>query len=411
MQKRSQIKIENIVTYIVIFDLVLGGTGRVITIGGTSFRIIMMAVLLALEFLMLVKKPFVIDLHNRIFILIVVIFVLDLFLGIMLNNPAFAIDEFSGYMTIMIIPFFILRYKNNYLTASSDFAFFHRLLVVFSLLSIGIWTYAMLRGIGAYAQIRALLDQYWYGSISFIGHIPRIFLKSSIFVPIGLLFSLDNLWNKKRNSLLCIIEIIIFFITILTTFTVAFYVFSAFVVVLYLVKVKKRVNIIRIVLSGVIIGSIAIIILHNTGAIDILMSRFSGEYSVSIKIEEAQQIIEEWVSSPIFGYGFGHTIDFNLNYIQKTNSYRYEVMWLQLLCHTGLIGTIPFIMHVFITEKRLQRSYLISKETLCFIIELGVLFICLVSFTNPFMNNSIGLIFYSMAVGVADGLKGEGKGR
>ena len=143
-----------------------------------------------------------------------------------------------------------------------------------------------------------------------------------------------------------------------------------------------------------------------SGILDVFKNRFSGDYNMSYKGIQFIRVLAESTQSPLFGKGFGYPIKIDYGYL-IVNSYSFEIMWLQLLLDTGMIGLFLFSGHVLHTIRQLDLQFKRTKNSFFKSMEYSLIMFCLVSFTNPFMNNAIGLLFYALCVGVAHSSEGE----
>ena len=329
---------------------------------------------------------------------IIVVFVSYMFLtlciGLLKDNDSNALDEFLGYLPILLVFFYSIYFNNGKDRIEKMFSLFNSLTIVLSILSLILWLYCFFNG---YVQVNRILNKYNYGLLSRIGTIPRLFLKSSIFALFGLIYSLNNLIDGKRNlkALFCITVTIL---TIITTFTTSFYFFSIFVIAVFvIVKIKSRINtnIFRIAVAFIL----TTILFYVTGSFDILFARFTDTYNFNTKATQAVELLKIWLNHFVLGTGLGEIIPISYENGIKY-SYMFEVQWLELAAHAGFIGIGIYLLLIFLTVRKLHRLYIKQNNSLYLILSLMIIYICLVSFTNPFMNNSIGLIFFAMAVGV-----------
>ena len=402
-RKRVKLSISKIIYWLLLFDLIWGGTGRVIMIGPLSFRMVLLGLAIISEIFYYSRHPFTVGNNMKLWAVTILIFIINLMLSLIRNNSSFAIDEFTGYITIILIPFMIAMNREDEELGRKSVQFFYAMILLFAVFSIGLWVYAYTTGIGNYMNIRTVLDRYVYGSVSYIGAIPRLFLKSSIFLTVGLLLALKKTLSGEKSAL-AMIEMAVFVIAIIATFTASFYAFSVIVALTYIIHKMKQDGSLKIRTLLFILFAICIIgyILWKTSAVDILFSRFTGDYTFSYKTMQVDQILSSWLHNPILGAGFGNTLDINYGYTSSQGIYRFEVMWLQLLYHTGLIGFVAFVAYILSSVKRVMRCEKYLGDETYFIFGMGIVFFSLVSFTNPFMNNTIGLIAFAFISGAAE---------
>lgn len=119
-----------------------------------------------------------------------------------------------------------------------------------------------------------------------------------------------------------------------------------------------------------------------------VLNSFAKPESDIVRLLDMRYVFDNMdILSTIFGHGFGAEIN---------GRNRIEVAWVEILYKQGIIG-IAFWLYWFATlasnycaltgqAKKYGRPYFASA-----------LFIFILSFTNPFMNNSIGLIVLIVA--------------
>lgn len=400
LRLKTGLSIRQIIYWLILIDLIWGGAGRVITIGPISLRILLLGFATAYGFIYMdsfLKGNCDSNLTFH-WLLLLFYFILIFLYGLLLgNNVSFAIDEFTGNATILIIPFFMNCYQIDQELGRRTIDVFFKLVILFAFFQIGLWTYAYVTGEGNYMTIKRALDANVYGMISYIGTTPRVFLKSSIFLTGGLLITFKKLLCEKV-TLGSLFLFALFTASILSTFTVAFFYLSAITALVYCLYLQKEGNFKSLFIMFVVIA-MTLIIVFGTSALEILESRFSGDYTFEYKKLQALQALNNWSKQPIFGSGFGATINFEYGYTSENDVYHLEVMWLQLLFHTGIVGFSIFISYIFRVLKKCTIEAKLYDQPYLFACGLFIIFVCFVSFSNPFMNNTIGLIPFSMLAG------------
>ena len=184
------------------------------------------------------------------------------------------------------------------------------------------------------------------------------------------------------------------------TFTTSFYAFTAVILLFVFYHYYGRKHFVYALILLVLICLIGALIMYKAGIFSIFAQRFSGDYDFSYKGTQFKRVLEEVAKRPVFGYGFGYPITIDYGYTVVT-AYSFEIMWLQLLLDTGIVGFALFAGHVLLTFYQLHLQYINSGNTIYMSLACGLMMFCLVSFTNPFMNNAIGLLYYAICVGAA----------
>lgn len=391
--------LSDILVYISIIELILGGAGHVIGIGALGIRLFILAAIFLYEIYLLFGDKLTFEKPNRILIYVLAIFIIGLVHGIM-DNPGNALNEFVGYTPFFLSPFYIYYFQHRgnikkvqNVVLNSSF--------ILAILQLLLWSYCLLHGQGAYISTQSLLDRYNYGFLAYIGPIPRLFFKTAIFISVGLFITFADLLqsgiSKKR-----IIGCIIFGLSILTSFTVGIYAFTALGLFLIFLLSNKKISYDKLFKYIILVIILMIILLFKFNVLKVLSARFSGDYTMGYKGTQGIEILRKFIKNPILGYGLGYPIVINYGY-QLLDSYSFEIMWLQLLLHLGIIGFGVYVSHIIATLKQLYTKFktALKDNNTYLIFFVSVIFICLDSFTNPYMNNAIGILFYDLAVGVA----------
>lgn len=398
LKKRNNIY--DFMAYITLFDLIFGGSGNVFMLGNLSFRMILLLCCIGCIVVYIYNTMLIFDkyLKNTLFFLVTLI--LFFVYGVCFNDIRNSITELMGYFWLLFSIFFIIYFKNNSNKINEFICYFNRFTFILAILTLLLWLYCFIHGISVYGTVSILLSKYDYGMISYIGTIPRIFLKSSIFLCIGYFFALQRFFyeSKKVKSLF---QIFIYVLAIITTFTSGFIGFTFIFTIIYILKeCYKRRNTSRIIII-LVLSVIALFIIWKLGVVKIMFERYQESNSFEIKFIQAFNLISEWINKPLIGEGLGKVITIDYKVFIRTEQYRFENSWLELLFHTGIIGVSSFIYLIYTCLKNMKRKYILTQNEDYYILRISIIFVCLVSLTNPFMNNSIGLIFFSICMGIA----------
>ena len=268
-----------------------------------------------------------------------------------------------------------------------------------------------------------------------LGHagVPRIFFTTSIFLPIGIYFSLKQLGNFK---LFDHIYLAVNILAIISTMTKSLWIGTLTGLVCYfmfnLLDKESRKNIKRIfiffveIFSLVVVANIAIFnsrVLHHFGN-SFVYEQDYGQYHASdnkldedfknrirekfknnvnayhdregsiisnnIKIKQIQLLLKKWVKRPILGYGYGSYLE---DFVRSEEApFSYEMVFFALLMKTGVIGILCWlflIFSVFYVKYKYRKNN--TDDFSCWLF-LTVAFILLVQ-TNPLLLNSAGIAF------------------
>lgn len=383
---------------VILAELILGGSGHLFAVGPLSLRIFFLALMVGLDFVLLLRGKVVANLSNLILFVMMVYFAGLMCYSILTNDVRDAADTFAGYIVIIVCPVFLYLFRENRDLIYTTRRVFYVCTAILSIVTILIWGYCLVFGVASYPLIQGLFNRFQYGALAFVGPVPRVFLKGSIFICCALFLCVMEFAQDHKFSRLVLSGL--YTVAILMTFTTSFYAFTAILLLVELFHIigKKRfVTFLSIILG---LGLIGLVVAYQAGIIDVFIERFSGDYNFSYKGIQVRSILSHGLVHPIFGNGFGYNIFTDYGYVSKV-AYSFEVMWGQLFLDTGLVGLILFLAHMGVTLYDLLKNYKISKNHIYYAFALGLIMFCLVSFTNPFMNNAIGLLFYAVCAGLS----------
>jgi len=413
--------IYKILTYLIVMELILCGSGRVITFGDISLRYVFMLIGLLYGFIQLIKEP--LDSSYKIYIILILYIIFEIFYGIMNGNRQTAIIVGLGYLCLLLIPFFN-KYLINEDRAFRLFEYIEKLTIILALFSIIIWLYCLIYGQKSFYDLQPLFDKYVFGGITVSKNtLPKLFLKGSVFVSLCFTYEIQKLINNIGNKRGTIIKLVILGVSIITTFTLGLWMIIPIGIVLLILSKKETVNLwkketvalwkkIKLnswkknALISVLIGIVIIILYQNLHITKVITSKFEYGGSIIYKMLQVKYLFLYYLDKPILGYGFGQ--QFEILYLTKKTvlydvTYKFEVMWMQWLTNTGLIGFLLYSSYILVIVKKLKTKiknydkYKFLYAT-CFI---NAIFLILLSFINPFMNNTLGLFYFDIIVGVA----------
>ena len=374
-------------------ELLLGGSGRVVMIGPLSLRIFILGCLLCYTLYLLFSNKLIANPSNVILLCILVDFAIMLIYSIINNKISDVIDSFTGYVVIAVCPVFIYLFKDNAGLLNWIRKLLYFCAVILSFITYLLWGLSLIT-----SATSVILNSFQYGGLAYVGPIPRLFLKGSIFICCALFFALSDFLLTHNKKYLVMVAI--FALAVIMTFTTSFYVFSLLLILISMYKLIGKEHFIKFLTIIILLGIIGLVVAYKAGIADVFIERFSGDYNFSYKGTQLLTVLDNYLESPLFGKGFGYSIKIDYGYIVD-HTYSFEVMWSQLLLDTGIVGFTLFISHVMLTLYNLHKLFKSTGAVVFLSFELSLIMICLVSLTNPFMNNAIGLLFYAVCVGVS----------
>ena len=277
-------------------------------------------------------------------------------------------------------------------------------------LQIGIWVYAYISGPSVYLTLHDIFEKYEYGIFSYVDSnntIPRVFLKTSIFVFVLLIWDYSDFRHSKNIKLKNILFILLDVLAFFTNFTLGFWLAGAICLVVYIFIDEVKLKYDKYILYFTVL-LLATVFAVRFNLFEVVMTRFSYGGSVEHKSVQLETLLHYIKFKPIFGYGFGYEISYVTG---DVTNYRYvfEISWLQIWLHNGLIGLILYSTLILRTVYRLYKLFKLYKNTkfgrICVILSISIIYMCISSFFNPFMNNSIGLTLFALCYGISIGYK------
>ena len=400
-----RIKINSIfktLSYIVLIELILGGSGKVISFGPISLRMILLGLILACEFLLIFSGNLYLTKNNGLLLGIITIFLLNSIISATKNDIGDVLDVLLGYMTILICPFYIWLCNRNENIHKVWLRIFMICSLILSIISILFWFYAFVRGKSIYYTFMVPLNNSAYSRMGFIGNIPRVFLKGSIFTCIGTVFSVYLLANNKgKHGGALVFATVIFMLATVFTFTLGFY-FAAILGLLLVLRQSLRWNSGKVFLIVLITTPIVVYLANKFDLIYILLGKFENGYTASARFTQVHEVAKEILHFPelFIGNGFGTRFYIDYGYT-IVNHYNLEIMWLQLLADTGIIGFFVYVSYIISVINRMGNIYRAQQNDDIYLFRIGLIMICFISFINPYMNNTIGIEFFAFCVGLS----------
>lgn len=391
-----------ILIYLFMFDLVLGGAGTYISYGSFSIRKVLFIVLVLMTCYQIVKQKRYKELfYNRTCQLLFLFFIscmLATLIGITKNPIGLVINKLLAYSFIFIFPYFMLNFENSEL-AIKVFKLFNRLVIILSLAIIIIFFSLFIFQDKAYNIINPILVDLNLGALAINAGIPRVFFKTAIFIPFTLNFELIKVISKEEElNLQVISKILVLGLSLLATMTMGIWAtfIVCFLVSLFFIKdklcewfkdKKSYFYLITFIIGGVFI-------LYYLDIFTIITNRLNkNDFSVQVKQEQLYTMLELIAKRPLLGYGFGKVIEISIPGYERTAA-NWEIMWLELLVTNGVIGFIIYLSPIIYNMKiisKLLKDICFKSRSLIISIFTSFIGLIVVNFSNPFLNNPIGI--------------------
>ena len=417
----------NILPFIIIYELVLGGGGRVIMLGSQltiRYFLFFMAMLYYLMVILrdvLVEKLSFKDLANKrmnptLWFLIVffALFMFAIFNGYRNGYALSDIFESSkGFLFIlMIFPFSVF-------VDSKDKA--KRLVKAFvnSTVILAIITFIVFIVFGlnheSFNFFNYFLTKWSYGYIALRNGFPAVFMKTSPYMAIALIYELNIYINgtEKKNKRK-MFNIFILIEGIICTMSMGIWIATSvgfFLVIIISILNRKNIkttsgkSIFIELLPMIIIIAITQVIFNqffSNFIVSVIDNRIdSTDISYVVKSDQLIRLTSVWLENIFIGKGFGIRIFFELGKFRSESMIHFELSWNQLLVNMGLVGFAAYMLVIYepvltffrgLFKKRYKSEDIIFVLTLC----IGIFMLCIISLVNPFMNNPIGIGYLAL---------------
>lgn len=380
---------------IVVIELVLGGSGRLITFGSFfSIRYILFFITVLYFILNCIFNNYKIKKNMFYFdiILFFYVFTFAIANGIFSGYEiADVIKSSQGYLYLLIY-FPISLLIDNIQKSKQIFRIIINCAVVLSLVSITIFVIYYFDST-KYSLFTPILDKLDYGYIAYRGGLPAVFLKTSPFIAISFVLLLVHYINlKKERNLVNTLKLSILLFGIIATMSMGIWIgtFVGILLTILLAKGKNKVFGLAIV---ILLMGFAYYLSSDYISASITNRLSSNDSSFIIKLDQFFMLVKNWINRLIFGNGFGIEITF-LTELGKRTMINFELFWLQLLVNMGLIG---FVIYLKIFIKSIYYSFkknnsISFKDSLHIkSLIIGLVVLVIISSVNPFLNNPIGI--------------------
>ena len=440
-------RILQILTYVVIFEAILGGAGRVIAFGPISLRMILFSVtfLLIIVYYFYNGNDFKRVIRSNTYVKIILIFfayiIFSAIYGCVFQRHGLnlVIGDITGYITLFLV--FLFNITVN--TKDDVKRICRSIVLATSIQAIAIVVIHYVSGFNIQYtnNINLSLQKLYIGSLATIyPDSIRIFFKSSIFLQIGFILALVVIYkekNKRKLYLEYVGLILISYATILT-FTRGFWLglIIGFIILIVCNKPRYFTKTILILVLGlaimfglsfatyrstnlmVSIASRAGIV--KTGSSGPEISSLNKDTSGTADSSEGQDVsasyrdkmnvyLSEYIrKSPLIGNGLGTVI----SELKQTIS-RNENMYLDIWLEMGVIGLVLYLsifISIFknwidIRKKNISDPDIIYLDALVATLA-GVM---ITTAINPFLNNPIGITFLLCVIASINVFKNHSK--
>lgn len=369
------IKLKNFLSFLfilILYETSIGGGGRFIEFGGVTLRMFLFSATIIYFFITFVFNNKKVD---KSIILLTLYFTLILFTGIIIaifsnTNNTLILEDIKP-----LIFFYIILFYSFNINETKDLEKLHKIFKSSSLILAIAYCFLLLLLFTNKINVEEFyIKQNDLGEISFRDGF-FLFYKGFIFLCIGYIFFLTTS-NKFK-----IYYLLFLFILIFLSFTRGFLLFTIIITLIYYIKKKKN------FIEKIFLFFIPIIFTFLIFKINIYEYVFGDKStSDSIRIDTVKEVIKNTnIISFIVGHGFGNGV--------PTRPVHMEISFLEIFYKQGVIGVLFWFFLFFNIFYFYTKIKNIKHRKLVYPFLLGTIFIFLQSFTNPYMNNPIGLSF------------------
>lgn len=169
--------------------------------------------------------------------------------------------------------------------------------------------------------------------------------------------------------------------------------------VLSVIGLTQQTNLFKAAVDRCIVAVMSDTILQPEVAdsVDMNIGNLKAEVeSIEVREEREASAIENFKKSPIFGNGLG--------VVNTSDNQGIEYFYLDLLAKMGIVGLILFLfpaIWAFYTILKEKNHYSQEQRLLSLACWFGLMFLMIISYFNPCMNTSWGLMVYGLVIAIS----------
>ena len=417
----------NTLPLIIIYELVLGGSGRVIMLGSQITIRYFLFFIAMLYYLVVILRDAVVDkLSFRAFLkrrmsptLYYLMGFFALFLFAIFNGyrNGYALRDIfessKGFLFILMIFPFSVFVDTKEKAKRLVMAFVNSTVILAVITFIVFIIFGMNHE--AFNFFDFFLKKWSYGYIALRNGFPAVFMKTSPYMAIALIYELNMYINgTEKKNMRKMFNIFILIEGIICTMSMGIWIATSvgFILVV-IISILNRKNIkttggrsiILELLPMIIIVAITQVIFNlffSNFIVSVIDNRIDAtDTSYVVKADQLIKLTSVWLENLFFGKGYGIRIFFDLGEFRSESMIHFELFWNQLLVNMGLVGFAAYMLVIFepvlvffsgMVKKRYPSEDIIYILTLC----IGIFMLCIISSVNPFMNNPIGIGYLAL---------------
>ncbi|APA64330.1 O-antigen ligase family protein [Maribacter sp. 1_2014MBL_MicDiv] len=362
---------------ITLIELFIGGGGRVFEFGSITLRIGLFVINILLTTLLYIRRG---RIEGYVLVISSVFIIVSIFYGVLgfLNGALLPliiedIKPLSYFLCIIFISYYIREYKDVALVVSliKKTSFF---LAAFYLLIQVLFFFGKLNFTWFYNFVNLKISS---SDFMFRGTEGLFFYKGFMYMVLGLIF-----WIHSPKSFGKSLAVLILTAAMILTGTRGLILmFGILYGLFYGVPLLLRLNVKMLVLAFLLVfGSIYFFAKNDIG---------DKKLSDSTRVEQIVQVFDEInLTSFFIGHGFGNGVPIRPVHM--------EIGYLEVFHKQGLVGLCiwgTLFAYLFIQFKKENNTKQFRKPFL-----LGFLFVILLSSTNPYFNNPLGISMFMIGL-------------
>ena len=350
---------------IVLLEIFLGGGGRLFDIGALSLRMYFFILTMGLSAILIASRQGI----NRNFLFLLLMFTCLLFCssvigGINGASVKFILNDIKPLLSIYFLIFlgFAIRTEDDVRLIVSLIKFSAVVLSMSYLATMILLEFNIVSFPRFYSLVADTEEFFFRGESAF-------FYKGFLYICVGLVFFATS---EKINKTI----ILVLLLSVVLTFTRGFLVALMMTYIFYLIFIKK--SALKLIILTFLL-TIAVVLLW-----ELIYAKMDRTYSDSMRIRQIEEVLTAVTPvSALIGHGFGKGI--------PTRPERMEIAYLEVFHKQGIMGLLFWALMILFSWLLYRSAMRNNNSQLAVPFLLAVVLIYLESFTNPYLNNPIGL--------------------
>jgi hypothetical protein len=363
--------------YLVVFEASVLGSGQILHVGHLSVKML----LFALCMLYIAIAQFAGDRTPVSTTLLLVAYLVSMTLAVsigLLNGAKLDRigEDVSPLLSFLLLPFFELTIRTP-----RQIAIVIRAIMVASAVIAGVYLYIMVglwTGRLSYAGLMAWLDPLGNGDFMFDASTGRVFYKGAIYLCIALIFFLFQRGRWAKVAALLIV------LNLIAIGTRGFFLALSLTGLLYLLIGRIRtMRKLALFLPFVLAGALLLPKLF-------LLAGDRSDSNRERMVTMSQAFDRTNIVTTMVGNGFGIGVPERPEHM--------EISYLEIFYKQGIVGLCWWVALLVLLVLRFRKAIGWTDPRRCYPFFLASIFIAIESFTNPFINNPIGMTFVTLSL-------------